>query len=422
MRPPWWRVPVPWTVYRYLFVEILRVFILSNLAVSLLYTTMVAYQTVRSGLRISLIWPLIAKTFAYPLYYSIPISFLFSLTLVISRMAGDLEITALRTHGVSYKQLYAPLFGLAVVLAGFSFYLNGWVVPHVRYQRRNIHKYVLEQLQDLGSGENQRIRLPNDKGTLFVKAYKGTELWQVHITLTTSKRSNIVPALREHLPDGLPSRISVFAREGNLEIHADLNTVYLNLRGVDVLVPETVGKAKVAGEKFHQRVAISDTVVIPLRFDHKRPGLKDRTSPELLRYIEELRLAVKPDVAASDKVATGAGIVPASYKEAQSEASRASLLGRLHSAKTELNRRLAFNISCLTFPLVGVALALSLHRRNRLVPFFFGNAVVIAIFYPLLMVGIFLGKRGWTPSLSVALPNIVLIGLGVFLTRKVIRE
>ncbi len=55
-------------------------------------------------------------------------------------------------------------------------------------------------------------------------------------------------------------------------------------------------------------------------------------------------------------------------------------------------------------------------------PFFLGNAVVIAIFYPLLMVGVSMGERGWAPMISLALPNIVLIGLGVFLTRRVIRK
>ena len=404
-------------MYRYFLAEILRVFILCNLAVSLLYTTLVAYQTVRSGLQLSLIWPLIVKTFAYPLYYSIPVSFLFALTLVLSRMAGDLEITALRTHGVSYKQLYAPVVALAFTLAGFSFYINGWIVPQVRYEKRNIHRYVLEQLRDLGSGENRRIQLPNSKGTLFVKAYKGMELRQVHITLNTTKRSNLVPVLREHLPEGLPSRISVFAREGNLEIQPQLNTVHLNLRGVDVLVPETVGKTKVAGEKFHQRVAISETVVIPLRFDRKRPGLKDRTTPELLQYIEELRKAAAAEAQANTETMANAKV-----KESQTKNKRSSSSHRLYSAKTELNRRLAFSLSCLTFPLVGVALALLLHRQNRLVPFFLGNAVVIAIFYPLLMVGVSMGERGWMPSLSLALPNIVLMGLGVFLTRKVIQE
>lgn len=414
-------------MYRYLVVEILRVFILSNLAVSLLYTTLVAYQTVRSGLRIGLIWPLIAKTFAYPLYYSVPVCFLFALTLVISRMAGDLEITALRTHGVSHRQLYAPVVAAAIVLAGFSFYLNGWVVPHIRYEKRNLHKYILMQLEDLGSGENRRIRLPGSKGSLFVRAYRGTDLRQVHITLNTNKPSHLAPALREHLPEGLPSQISVFAREGSLEIRRDLNTVFLNLRGVDVFVPETVGNAKVAGDTFHQRVAISDTVVIPLRFGRKRPGIKDRTFPELLEYIDELAVAAEQEAEREEELAakgeTDSRIVPATFKEGESAKKRRTPAWQnLQEARTEFYRRLAFSLSCLTFPLVGVALALGRHRGNRLVPFFLGNAIVIAVFYPLLMIGVSLGERGWTPMLSLALPNVALAALGVHLTRKVIRE
>jgi hypothetical protein len=69
--------------------EVLRVFILGVLAISLLYTTLAAYQTVRSGIQLGFIWPLIVSTFAYPLYFSIPISLLFAVTLVMGRLVSD---------------------------------------------------------------------------------------------------------------------------------------------------------------------------------------------------------------------------------------------------------------------------------------------------------------------------------------------
>jgi len=437
-KAPWWRPAVPWTVYRYVFREIIRVFVLANLAVCLLYMTLVAYQAVRSGLQLNLVWPLILKTFAYPLYYSIPISFLIGITLVIGRMVGDLEIVALRTNGFSHAQIYTPVLLTGLLLAGATFYMNGWVVPHIHYEKRNIHKYVMEQLQSLGSGVNRRIRLPN-QGALWIGAYRGTELRRVRILLNTSKRSNLAPVLREHLPEGLPTTISVFAREGKLDLLPDQNTILLELRGVDVLVPEVVASGgKVANETFHQRFAISDTVLIPVRFDRKRPSIKDRTTPQLAEYISQQRETALAEAARMRGVGAQVGegerdipetVAQRSADEKNSGPPRAgrkkkrrSAEQRLNEARTERHRRTAFAISCLTFPLLGVSLALLLHRRGRLIPFFVGNLVIIALFYPLLMVGVSLGEAGLFPPVSLALPNLVLLGLGVFLTRKVVKQ
>ncbi len=422
-RRSWWNPPAPWTVYRYVFIEILRVFILANLAVGLVYTSLVAFQTVRSGLQISLIWPLIAKASAYPLYYSIPIAFLFATTLVIGRMASDLEITALRTHGISHAQIFAPVLVFAVLLSGVSWYLNGWVVPEIHYEKRNVHKYVLEQLRSLGSGENRRFVLPNNKGTLWVGAFRGTELRKVHIALNTRNRATIVPALREHLPQGLPSEVSVFAKEGHLEVLPDQGSVYLHLREVTVQVPETVAGANRVARVFHQGFRISDTVIIPLRFTHKRPSLKDRTHPELDEYIAELRAASAEELAAAavgrppprERVEGGG-------EDDDSAAPRYPLTEKLYSAKTERHRRLAFTISCLTFPLVGVSLALLLYGRGRLVPLLVSNLVVIAVFYPLLVTGVYLGENGWFPAASLAVPNLAVLALGIYLARNVVKQ
>ena len=71
---------------------------------------------------------------------------------------------------------------------------------------------------------------------------------------------------------------------------------------------------------------------------------------------------------------------------------------------------------------MGVAVSLLLHRFSRLVPFFVGNLVVLGVFYPLLVVGIVLGELGIAPMLSLALPNLALLAVGIFATRKVVAE
>ncbi len=421
-RTPWWRPPVPWTVYRYIGTEILRVFLLANLAVSLLYTVFVAFQTVRSGIQLGVIWPLIVKTCAYPLYYSIPISFLIAITLVIGRLVSDLEITALRTHGVSHAHIFAPVLLLGCAMAGASYYLNGWVVPEIHYEKRNLHRYVVRQLQNLGSGLEHRVELPSH-GRLVIGAYRGTELRKIHIELVAPERSSLTPILRKHLPHDLPKVVSIFAREGSLEMHEESQTLLLTLRSLVILVPETVRGAPIANSKFHQRIEISDAVVVPLSLGHKRPGTKDRTNPDLLQHLDEL-YARAVEKEAEMATTRSARIVPASFSDgtAVGKDSAAALWSRYQTVRTEWHRRMAFTLSCLSFPLVGVSLALLLHRKSRLIPFFVGNLVIIVVYYPLLMVGVSLGDAGWFPPAALALPNVALLVLGIFLTRRVLKQ
>jgi lipopolysaccharide export LptBFGC system permease protein LptF len=191
-------------------------------------------------------------------------------------------------------------------------------------------------------------------------------------------------------------------------------------------VPEPVRDAAVANERFHQTITISENVIIPLSFAPKSPGTKDRVHPELVAYIEELRAErrrlsllekEKLEFAAHGTEAQDDGGGISSVTKARRHAER-----KLASARTELHRRLAFSFSCLTFPLVGLSLTFILQRWSRLVPFFLANLIVIAGFYPLLMVAVFLGESGIFPPLSLALPNLVLLAAGVALARKVERQ
>jgi hypothetical protein len=236
---------------------------------------------------------------------------------------------------------------------------------------------------------------------------------RVRVDLYPHKQSNFLHAIREHLPNRLPSQVTIFASEGTIEIHPAKNSVILHLHAVEVLVPQTVKGGAVSNEVFHQKFAVTDSIMIPLAFSHKSRGTKDRKNPSLLRYIGELEdRAREGDAAIEFSALTGS--------PEQREARKAFTQRKLAQASTEFHRRLALTLSCLTFPFVGVSVALLLHRFSRLVPFFVANLVVMGIFYPLLMVGIVLGEHGIVPILSLALPNVALLAVGLLLTRKVI--
>lgn len=391
----WWnRRSFPLELWRYIALETARIAFLSIVSISLFYAALTAYQTVRSGVQVAYIWPFLAKTVAYPLYFSIPLSVLFGLTLSMGRMVADLEISAMRCHGASHAQIYAPVLALGIVAAGASHWVNGWVIPELRYERRNLEQYVLRQLENLGTGRNRAIPLPDGGGTLLVGAYEGTSLWKVEIDLNRKLQSRFVPEVRDQLPDRLPETITLLARMGRLEIRDDSPGVVIHLRGVEVLVPE---KGPL-GDRFYQRFSITENLMIPISFEPKTRGFKDLVRPDLATYLASLE------------------------KKCESSSGDEDDRRELTAARAEWHRRDAFTISSILFPLLGASLCFVLDRRNRLVPFLVGNLLILGLFYPLLMVGASLAERGLWPWLALCLPNIALLALTAFLLRRVLRQ
>jgi lipopolysaccharide export system permease protein len=377
--------------------EVLRASVLAVLAVSVVYAAVVAYQTVRSGMQLAFIWPFLVGTCAYPLFCSLPLSVLFGVTLTVGRMVSDLEIAAARTHGGSHLQLYAPVVALGLACASLGHYLNGWVVPELHYEKRNLQQYILRQLENLGSGSNRTILLPEGGGSLFVGAYEGPHLRRVHIDLKRELQSSFVPDIQDTLPEKLPESVTLLALEGTLEITPDRRGLNLHLRGVDILIPERISGTRSGHDTFIQKFSISKNISIPLSFEERRRSVKDRENDDLAVYIDELRNRV--EIAPEDRDAAE----------------------NLQAARGEWHRRLAFSLSGLTFPLIGATLCFLLDLRSRLVPFFVANLVVLVVFYPLLMVGSqAVHSGGLPPALAMALPNLALLALGGVLTRKVL--
>ena len=95
-------------------------------------------------------------------YFANLFSSLFTFIAVIfftSKLAGDSEIIAILSSGVSYKRLLIPYFISAFILTIFSFVLINWIIPpankerlefeekyirvRYRYNEKNIHKQIL---------------------------------------------------------------------------------------------------------------------------------------------------------------------------------------------------------------------------------------------------------------------------------------
>ena len=121
---------MPWTIWRYTFIELLRIVFLSTAVL----VAVIAFAASIKPLAEGTLTPLGAVRFmlmAVPpmLAYALPFSAGFGASMVYHRMAQDNETVAAHSGGISHRALLVPAMASALLLGGSVSMLNEWVIP-----------------------------------------------------------------------------------------------------------------------------------------------------------------------------------------------------------------------------------------------------------------------------------------------------
>lgn len=98
-------------------------------------------------------------------------SYLFTFISVIyftSKMAGNTEIVAILSSGISYRRMLRPYFISAMILALMSFYLANFLIPRTNQQRRVFKNRYIE---DLNKEKDRNLHLQISPGTYVYVEY-----------------------------------------------------------------------------------------------------------------------------------------------------------------------------------------------------------------------------------------------------------
>jgi len=120
--------------------------------------------------------PLHAIIFEYYLnfipYFVNLFIYLFSFIAVVfftSRLAGNSEIIAMLSSGISFRRLLVPYMIVAVFLAVFSFFLRGFLLPHTNH---NLRIFMNKYVEDLTKDKERNIHVQLGPGTFaYVESY-----------------------------------------------------------------------------------------------------------------------------------------------------------------------------------------------------------------------------------------------------------
>jgi lipopolysaccharide export system permease protein len=186
---------------------------------------------------------------------------------------------------------------------------------------------------------------------------------------------------------------------------------------------------------------------MPMRVTHARSGMleADLENKRLLMHLYHARYMERyaPDpydiLRTRDGITVAEGTLTISledlYEKEKRRASRSmlsieQLLEQLKnsdpkmrsSSRTEINKRFSFPMACLVFALVGVPLGITAHRRET--SFGFAASLVVGVFYFLFIIvaDTLRANAKLHPELLVWFPNILFLGLGLWMFRRLSRQ
>ena len=298
-------------------------------------------------------------------YYSNLFSPLFVFIAVIfftSKLAGNSEIIAMLAAGVSIKRLMRPYMLSCVVIAGLTFYLNSFVIPHGTVIRQNFETLYRNSKKNTSAEDIQLFVAKNT--TAYIQNYDDQYKRGYGFSLVKIKNKKIV----SHLT----------AMEIQYDTIAD-SKYHWKLSNWKIRT--------LKGLKEHiQSGATKDTVLLmePTDLVYSKGQQETFTSPELLDYISK-------------------------------QTSRGS--GNVVQYEVEFHKRIAMSFSSFILTIIG--LALSSRKRKGGMGLSLGIGLALSFSYIMLQTvsATFAIQDNTPPILAAWIPNIIFAIIAYFCYR-----
>jgi lipopolysaccharide export system permease protein len=315
----------------------------------------------------------IACVLPFSMTYTIPWSFLTAVLLVFGRMSADHEFVALRASGISLARICVPVLGIALLLSLFTLWINTEVAPRAELAMRN-------SLADMARSNPSSLLTPGEvvnqfsNRRIFVERREGRELRNVTIVELNEK---------DH-----PTMI-VRAENATVETSPDGRELYLSLQDA---VAESRANGReldvrsirhgVSAREFLVTISLDELVDSSLLW---RP-LRTYTLGELFGFLSR-------DL------------------EAEEWPTRTSV-------RTEISKRFSLAVASLAFAFVAMPLGIVAQRRETSAGFAVSLVVAFSYFFFVALSHSMQNNAAFYPYLLLWVPNILYIGLGLWLTMR----
>ena len=331
-------------------------------------------EYLQSGEGLLLVGKLVLFSLPFIVSLTFPMAMLLATLLGMGRLSSDGEIVAVVATGTRFERIMLPVaaFGLAISLVGIWF--NQSIVPNANRARQAI-------IDDVKNNGNTRLASAN--------------------AFTVPLRDEKNNLMLLHVDGGYDFGTQTF-------LGVSVQT-WQNGQMVEVIAAPSA-KWKPGTKNFtftNYRLASFADPNNPL----VSTGATGQTIDQSLGTPESLLAQSRPEIeVTSDNLQKRAQLLRDNRDESAARA-----------ADVELARRIQLPLASLSFALIGAPLGVRPQRAGKGVGF--GLSVLITFVYwmSVQLVSV-LGKGGIiAPALALALPNLVCVGLGIVLIRRVLR-
>jgi lipopolysaccharide export system permease protein len=376
---------------RYAVWEVLKIFLAALVGLTLLVTFGMGFKVASdNGLPNIITLQLVPYMLPEMLGITLPVAMLYAVSSAFGRMTGTNEVVALKSLGISPMAVVWPV----LVLTGFLSLGTVWMYEiAATWSRPSTARVICESVERIVYSVLQKNQsCDRGKFVIVVMRVEGHILVQPMITI------------RE---DG-GSRITITATEGELKTdweHRQLQFVCHN------------GEVDVEGQG---RLLFQDerTYVVPLGAPPPDPFHRDWVAmsviPERIAQLQDKLRVIQQNIDARKEMGD---------QESSQESNQiAGIENQIYRLRTEPYRRWSNGFTCVCFALIGIPVAMLWRHADGLTNFFVCFLPILAIYYPLLMLGENLTTNGILHPIFFWMGNVVLIVPGVLLLRWNIRH
>lgn len=296
-------------------------------------------------------------------YYANMFMFLFIFISVIfftSKLAGNSEIIAILSAGVSFRRLLVPYLESAAILAALSFFLSAYVIPPANEVRLKFENIYIKGVYNNNDRNIHRQTAPGE--FIYMQSYVASS--NVGYKFSWEKFDG------KELKEKLMSDYIVW---DSVKTKWTINNYYIRYFNGDV-------DSVVSGRKMDTTLAI-----LPKDFNQRLNQIETLTSPELHDYIDEQKMRGSSNIEA---------LLVESYK------------------------RIAFPFACFILTIIGVTLSCKKVRGGIGINLGVGLALSFSYILFMQVFTEFAKGSSLPPLLAVWIPNIIYTIIGVVLYFK----
>jgi len=335
---------------------------------------------INSELPLRFVLKFVTLVLPFSLIFTIPWGLLTAILLVFGRVSADNELISLRMAGLSTPRICLPAFVVAIGLSIFCLYINSSISPRAKAEMKRMF-----------------ASLAVDNPLSLFRENTVTKEFPGFIFHITEKEGNVLKNLQLVELDGKrPIKyISAPSATVRMEEQAESFTLILedaNVEWKNVEDPDDLRKIQhgVTFEELSIKISLENLISKAQSYN---PSTK--VTGTLRR---EARTGVDEN--------TGLEISPK----------------KMSGLKTEISRRYAFALACITFTLVGIPLGITAQRRETSVGFAISLAIACCYFIFITVADTMREDPEYYPHLIMWVPCVLFICLGLYLFLRLSRR